>query len=58
MAAIYKGELGKPINIDVDKLNATERAKYDDGWEKHAFNEYASSMCSLHRSLPDIRDPE
>ncbi|XP_055856085.1 putative polypeptide N-acetylgalactosaminyltransferase 9 [Episyrphus balteatus] len=29
---------------------------FDKGWEKNAFNQYASDLISLHRSLPDIRD--
>lgn len=51
------GELGKPVIIDKDKLSPSERKKYDDGWTNNAFNEYASNMISLHRSLADIRDP-
>ena len=51
------GELGKPVNIDKEKLSPAERVKYDDGWKDNAFNQYASDMISLHRSLADIRDP-
>jgi polypeptide N-acetylgalactosaminyltransferase len=53
-----KGELGKPYVIDKEKLSPAERIKYDDGWKNNAFNQYASDMISLHRSLADIRDPE
>ncbi|KAL3832577.1 hypothetical protein ACJMK2_024210 [Sinanodonta woodiana] len=52
------GEMGKPVIIDVNKLSPEERKKYDEGMMKNAFNQYASDMISLHRSLPDIRDPE
>jgi hypothetical protein len=52
------GELGKPVNIDKDKLSPEERVKFDEGWKNNAFNQYASDMISLHRSLADIRDPQ
>ncbi len=52
-----KGELGKPVKIDKDKLSPEERIKYDKGWENNAFNQYVSDMISLHRSLADARDP-
>jgi len=52
------GELGKPVLIDKDKLSPAERVKYDEGWKNNAFNQYASDMISLHRSLADIRDPQ
>ena len=44
--------------IDKTKLNSEERRKFDEGWQKNAFNQYASDMISLHRSLPDVRDAE
>lgn len=52
------GEGGKAVVIDKDKLSPEERKKFDDGWQKNAFNQYASDLISLHRSLPDVRDPE
>ncbi|KAK6166779.1 hypothetical protein SNE40_023401 [Patella caerulea] len=52
------GEQGKPININKDTLSSDERKKYDDGWQKNAYNQYVSDMMSLHRSLPDVRDVE
>lgn len=52
------GELGKPVNIDKEKLSPAERVKYDEGWKNNAFNGYVSDMISLHRSLADIRDPQ
>jgi polypeptide N-acetylgalactosaminyltransferase len=52
------GEMGKPVEIDVEKLSPEEKNKYEEGWERNNFNEYASDLISLHRSLPDFRDNE
>ncbi|XP_046349821.1 polypeptide N-acetylgalactosaminyltransferase 5-like isoform X1 [Haliotis rufescens] len=52
------GEQGKPVAINKDNLSPADRKKYDDGWQKNAYNQYASDMISLHRSLPDVRDKE
>jgi polypeptide N-acetylgalactosaminyltransferase len=32
------------------------KALIDEGWKNNAFNQYASDLISLHRSLPDPRD--
>ena len=50
--------MGTPVRIRKDKLSPVERQKYDDGWKNNAFNQYASDMISLRRSLADVRDPE
>ncbi|KAK3603621.1 hypothetical protein CHS0354_017339, partial [Potamilus streckersoni] len=50
--------MGKPVIIYKDKLSPEERKKYDHGFIRNSFNQYASDMISLHRSLPDVRDPE
>ncbi|CAG5134607.1 unnamed protein product [Candidula unifasciata] len=52
------GENGRGVNIDKEKLRPAARAKFDEGWQKNAYNQYASDMISLHRSLPDVRDKE
>lgn len=52
------GEGGKAVIIEKEKLSPEERKKYDDGWQNNAFNQYASDMISLHRSLDDVRDAE
>lgn len=52
------GEMGNPVRIKKEKLSPEERKKYDEGWKNNAFNQYASDMISLRRSLPDVRDPE
>jgi hypothetical protein len=52
------GEMGKPVIIDVSKLSAEEKAKYDAGWKRNQYNQYAADMISLDRSLPDFRFEE
>jgi hypothetical protein len=51
------GAFANPVVINVDRLSPEERKKYEDGW-KYGYNEYASNLISLHRELPDFRDPE
>ena len=48
--------MGRPYVIEKEKLSPTERVKYDEGWKNNAFNQYASDMISIHRSLADFRD--
>jgi polypeptide N-acetylgalactosaminyltransferase len=52
------GELGKSVKIEKTKLSPEERKKYDEGFQKNAFNQYASDMISIHRSLPVQTDEE
>jgi len=51
-----KGENGEPVHIAKGKLSGENQTKFDSGWQNNAFNQFASDMISLHRSLPDIRD--
>jgi len=53
---LFKGENGQAVNIEKEKLSPSNRTKFDTGWQNNAFNQFASDMISLHRSLPDIRD--
>uniref|UniRef100_A0A915BKU5 Polypeptide N-acetylgalactosaminyltransferase n=1 Tax=Parascaris univalens TaxID=6257 RepID=A0A915BKU5_PARUN len=50
------GEFGAAVKIDKEKLPPSERKKYDEGFKRNSFNEYASEMISLHRSLPNNTD--
>ncbi|PIO71142.1 hypothetical protein TELCIR_06967 [Teladorsagia circumcincta] len=52
------GEKGAAVNIDKNKLSPEEKKKYDLGFQNNAFNQYASDMISIHRTLPDILDHE
>ncbi|XP_076468452.1 polypeptide N-acetylgalactosaminyltransferase 5-like [Babylonia areolata] len=52
------GENGMGVNVDKNSLSPEDRKKFDDGWQKNAYNQFASDMISLHRSLPDVRDKE
>jgi polypeptide N-acetylgalactosaminyltransferase len=48
------GEMGKPVKLD--NPSPEVKALIDEGWKNNAFNQYASDIISLHRSLPDPRD--
>jgi hypothetical protein len=45
------------MTIEVNKLKPEEKEKYDEGWNKYAFNNYASTLIPYNRSIPDIRLP-
>ncbi|XP_059225132.1 putative polypeptide N-acetylgalactosaminyltransferase 9 isoform X2 [Stomoxys calcitrans] len=49
------GEMGKPVTLPTNMTEEMKKA-VDDGWQKNAFNQYASDMISIHRTLPDPRD--
>ncbi|ESN92578.1 hypothetical protein HELRODRAFT_69922 [Helobdella robusta] len=46
------------MTVDKDKLSPEEKVKFESGWQSNAFNQYASDLMSLHRTLPDVRDDE
>ncbi|CAB54435.1 Polypeptide N-acetylgalactosaminyltransferase 5 [Caenorhabditis elegans] len=56
--AAQAGELGKAVVVDKTKLSTEEKAKYDKGMLNNAFNQYASDMISVHRTLPTNIDAE
>lgn len=49
------GADAKGMNIDEKTLSSVEKEKYDEGWNKYAFNNYASNLIPFNRSVPDIR---
>ncbi|XP_074032105.1 polypeptide N-Acetylgalactosaminyltransferase 9 [Leptinotarsa decemlineata] len=49
------GEMGKPVILPAN-LSGDIKKLVDEGWLKNAFNQYASDMISVRRSLPDPRD--
>lgn len=49
------GANAKGMNIDEKTLSPEEKEKYDEGWNKYAFNNYASNLIPFNRSVPDIR---
>ncbi|KRZ26885.1 Polypeptide N-acetylgalactosaminyltransferase 5 [Trichinella pseudospiralis] len=50
------GENGTAVVIKKEDLPPKERALYDVGWQKNAFNQYVSDRISIHRKLPKIPD--
>lgn len=55
---LLTGENGKGMNVDKSKLSPEELKKYEQGFQRNAFNQYVSDKMSLHRTLPDVRDKE
>ncbi|RCN39609.1 glycosyltransferase, group 2 family protein [Ancylostoma caninum] len=53
-----EGEKGKAVNIDKNKLTPEQKKLYDLGFQNNAFNQYASDLISIHRTLPDVIDKE
>lgn len=47
---------GRPVILPTN-MSSDVKKSVDDGWLKNAFNQYASDLISIHRSLPDPRDP-
>lgn len=49
------GEMGKPVVLPTN-MSGDVKKLVDEGWSKNAFNQYASDLISVKRSLPDPRD--
>lgn len=49
------GEMGRPVILPTN-MSAETKKLVDEGWLNNAFNQYASDLISVHRSLPDPRD--
>ncbi|VDN04692.1 unnamed protein product [Thelazia callipaeda] len=52
------GEGGKAVIINKNNLTFDEKRRYDEGFKNNAFNQYASDMISIHRTLPSYIDEE
>ncbi|XP_015432877.1 PREDICTED: putative polypeptide N-acetylgalactosaminyltransferase 9 isoform X1 [Dufourea novaeangliae] len=50
------GEMGRPVILPTNLTTETKKL-VDDGWLNNAFNQYVSDLISVHRTLPDPRDP-
>ncbi|XP_043258944.1 putative polypeptide N-acetylgalactosaminyltransferase 9 isoform X1 [Colletes gigas] len=50
------GENGRPVILPTN-MTAEMKKLVDDGWLNNAFNQYVSDLISVHRTLPDPRDP-
>lgn len=49
------GEMGRPVVLPAN-MSAEMKSLVEEGWLNNAFNQYASDLISVHRSLPDPRD--
>ena len=49
------GEMGRPVILPTNLTEEIQKL-VKDGWLNNAFNQYASDLISVHRSLPDPRD--
>lgn len=56
MAKGQYGEMGRPVHLPAN-LTGDIKKLVDEGWTKNAFNQYVSDLISVHRKLPDPRDP-
>ncbi|OON20114.1 hypothetical protein X801_04011, partial [Opisthorchis viverrini] len=50
------GEKGIGVFVDPKLLPPRERKKYEEGWFRHAFNQFISDRISVRRYLTDVRE--
>ncbi|KJH41500.1 glycosyltransferase, group 2 family protein [Dictyocaulus viviparus] len=53
-----EGEKGRAVHINKTNLTPEQKKLYDLGFQNNAFNQYASDLISIHRTLPDNVDKE
>ncbi|VDM60112.1 unnamed protein product [Angiostrongylus costaricensis] len=53
-----EGENGKAVHINKTSLTPEQKKRYDLGFQNNAFNQYASDLISIHRTLPENADKE
>ncbi|KER28471.1 hypothetical protein T265_04699 [Opisthorchis viverrini] len=52
----FPGEKGIGVLVDPKLLPPRERKKYEEGWFRHAFNQFISDRISVRRYLTDVRE--
>ncbi|CAH1397713.1 unnamed protein product [Nezara viridula] len=52
---LFYGEMGRPTVLKA--ISQDIQDQIDEGYSNYSYNEYLSNRISLHRSLPDMRDP-
>ena len=51
------GNNGEPVVIKASSLSESRKKLYTEGWNVHIFNQYASDLIPVDRSLLDMRHP-
>ncbi|OAF69045.1 hypothetical protein A3Q56_03184 [Intoshia linei] len=52
----YLGYGGRPVYINVKKLNHSDKFEYEIGYEQHQFNQYLNNRIPVRRFIRDDRD--
>ncbi|KAK7089285.1 hypothetical protein V1264_024929 [Littorina saxatilis] len=58
MIPIVTGEGGAPVRVDPNTLMLETKTRYEVGYKNHNFNEYASDLISVQRTVPDFKPQE